>query len=433
MNKQQQKILLLYIVIAYLVQGLAEHFCLLAQPLDNYFLKVQHWDAAQVSVFLAMLMVPWTIKPLYAVISDGLPILGSTKRTYLFLSFLIAAGCNVVAALCDPNSMSFSLVTASCGMAAATALLCGLVVQTYNTDAVRKIFSVQAGAYYCACIGAAYLGGWICQAFTPERALSIACIACALACLVATVASAAFIAERPAPIGKQVSRAIAGVRQCLTSRQFYAVAVFIWCWNFSPSFGTPLYFHYTNVMHFPQNVIGQVNSVNAAGMLLGALGYRLLCGSRLNRAMQLHVCIWASVVSTVSFVFLRDVPSATVLELIRGLTSMMGILSIYGLAADVSPRHVETIATATLISIYNFATQASTVVGGNLYVHVFHNNLMPLLLVSSATTALCGLLVRYLPAATDHGAADERQPTPLISTATSCFGPGVTVANSKWK
>ena len=77
---------------------------------------------------------------------------------------------------------------------------------------------------------------------------------------------------------------------------------------------------------------------------------------------------------------------------------MIGVLCIYGLAADISARRVETLVTAICISIYNVATQASILLGGSLYSGYFNNALTPLLLLSGSTTAACALLVKFLPA-----------------------------------
>src|ERR1700735_2639133 len=120
MDKCRQK-LALYIALSYLAQGLAQHFCLLSQPLDNFLLKGCHWDASQVASFMALLMVPWTIKPVFGFIADGFLLFGSTKKLYLSFSFLLGAIGYVWAAGSEGAAMTLSLLMSSAGMACASA------------------------------------------------------------------------------------------------------------------------------------------------------------------------------------------------------------------------------------------------------------------------------------------------------------------------
>jgi len=61
------------------------------------------------------------------------------------------------------------------------------------------------------------------------------------------------------------------IRGSIGSRQLWVVAGFILFWVFSPSIGTPLFFHQTDVLKFEQWFIGTLDSIVFASMIVGAL------------------------------------------------------------------------------------------------------------------------------------------------------------------
>ena len=84
---------MLFFAVVYTVEG----FCqakvgVVWQPLTHYLKETQGWDAVQIAAGLAVLDVPWVIKPLYGMVSDFLPLFGYRRRSYLLLSSLAAVG-----------------------------------------------------------------------------------------------------------------------------------------------------------------------------------------------------------------------------------------------------------------------------------------------------------------------------------------------------
>ncbi|NJL84434.1 MAG: folate/biopterin family MFS transporter, partial [Chloroflexaceae bacterium] len=70
---------LLGILTVYFVQGILG----LAQLAVSFFLKDDlGLTPAQVAALTGIAMLPWTVKPLFGFISDGLPILGYRRRPY---------------------------------------------------------------------------------------------------------------------------------------------------------------------------------------------------------------------------------------------------------------------------------------------------------------------------------------------------------------
>ena len=79
--------LMLFFATVYTVEG----FCqakvgVIWQPLTHYLKESQGWDPVQIAASLAILDVPWVVKPLYGMVSDFLPLFGYRRRSYLLLA-----------------------------------------------------------------------------------------------------------------------------------------------------------------------------------------------------------------------------------------------------------------------------------------------------------------------------------------------------------
>lgn len=394
----------LYLVAAYLTQGVAQHFCLIAQPLEFYLLKNQHYSAAQVTWFLSVLMIPWIVKPVFGVLSDFYPLAKTRRKSYLLIAAAVAtAGFAGLAVLTTQpvlllNSMLATLVATSAAMALSTVVLCALVAaESHKQPALsRVLFSLQAGAYYAASIGCGLLGGYLCQKLQPADALRFAALCCAAATAIVFFFSLKL--EETAVGARQSLRSYRRlVWATVRSRKFIAVAAFTFLWNLSPSFGTPLYFYFTQHLKFDQAFIGQLAAVNSFGMLCGAGLFRLLTIWLPCPRKQAVTAVVAGVLSNLGYLLCTDAQSAVVLEFARGLTAMVAILTIYGYAADVCPKRITATTVGLVIAVYNLGSQLGAIVGANAFTYWAHGMIQPLAVLSAAFTAACLIAAKYLP------------------------------------
>jgi predicted MFS family arabinose efflux permease len=386
----------LYFCLAYLTQGVSQHFCLIAQPFEFYLMKDCGLNAAQVSQTLALLMFPWVIKPAYGLFSDCIPWL--SPRLYLVFAYALAAEAFLVLGLVSFSNHSLlsvviGLVLAtSFAMAFANTLSCGLTVKEGNeTGTTTAMFGKQAICYYAANILSLLLGGSLCQVYGAQKALPTAAVLVVIPCFLAS-----WSAWRHIPVRQLRDSSSAEVfkaaKEIVGQKRFWLVILFICLWNFSPALGTPLYFFESSQLAFSQAFIGKLAAINAFGMLLGAWLFRF--GQvRLSQTKLLAGSIIFNAGSVLAYVFLGTELSAVLLELARGIGAMFACLSIYTVASAVCPKKAETTAIAFLISIYNLAGQAGTICGGQLYQNYCQNTLWPLLVASAGTTLLCLFLL----------------------------------------
>ena len=76
-----------FFAIVYAVEGMCQAKSgIMWQPLSHWLKETAHWDPVTIAASLAILDVPWVIKPLWGAISDFVPMFGYRRRPYLVLA-----------------------------------------------------------------------------------------------------------------------------------------------------------------------------------------------------------------------------------------------------------------------------------------------------------------------------------------------------------
>jgi len=398
---------ILAIATIYFVEGALG----LARLAQTFLLKEEPFrlGPAELSATLGILTLPWTIKPLYGFLSDGFPIGGYRRRSYLVLGGMVgfasyaflAWGLGVVGNLEGGNATSMaltvtviSLLLSSASIALSDVVADGIVVQKTREAATRGDDPAIAGSLQSLCWCSAALGGLISAYFSgsllenmsPRDVFGIASVL-----PLAVAAMSLLIEEDPvvkkgstfgdtekqddliqvAPIKEQISSLWSALRQ----ESIYKPILFIFLWQATPtSDGAMLYF-LTDDIGFGPEFLGRVRLVTAASSLLGVWLYN----QYLRRVPIKDVLLWTSIVSAPlgltqlllishynrvlgipdgAFVFGDDVVLAILGE--------MAFLPTLVLAARLCPPGVEAVLFATLMSIYNGASTVGTELGAGL-------------------------------------------------------------------
>ena len=187
----------------------------------------------------------------------------------------------------------------------------------------------------------------------------------------------------------------------LKSRTLWIVAGFLAFWNFTPSFGTPLFYHMTDHLKFDQYFIGQLSAIASVGAVIGAFVYRRYLAGRYSTKSLVYLSILLGAGTTLAYLLLLDKISAVILYFITGILSMIPFLTLLSLAASVCPPQAAGFTFAGLMSIYNAAGQLSQIIGARLYEQVFHQEIAPLIWVAAIFTLGAYLLVPFLPRTSD--------------------------------
>lgn len=397
--------LMLFFAIVYAVEGIGQaRVGIILQPL-TYFLKSNGWTPLQVTAYFAVLNFPWVIKPVFGLVSDFLPLFGYRRTSYLMLASALAALSYAgIALLNDPTQFALLLILTSYAMATASTLCGALLAENAQSFNRASLFVGQQWLWFnVAILLSALLGGLLVEFLTPSGALKASASFAGVAAMAILVATPLLLKEARRPITRQASRdTLHGLVAALQSRRLYLVALFLFLYAFAPGFGTPLYYHMTDTLHFSQAYIGVLGSIAAAGWIAGGLLHRWLL-RRLSAGTLLYLSIALGTVSAASFLLLAGELSAAIVNFGYGFASMIATIATLTLAARHCPPRAEGFAFAGLMSISNLADICSINAGAFLYEHVFGGQLAPLIVVSAATTALCLVLVPLLGPGRQNG------------------------------
>jgi len=395
--------LMIYFGLAYFAQGIGQAGALINQPL-MYYLKSLGFTTDQVAGFLAVLTVPWIIKPVYGLISDFIPLFGYRRKTYLVLMNVVAAaGFLWLAVLTAPSVIVWALLLCALGIASSDVLVDALMVENGQRTGLIKQFQGQQWMWFhIAAVVSGLVGGWLTQRLEPAAALHTAALVTACAPAAVVLATLFLIHEDKSTLDLGGLRLTTrGLMTSLRSRTLWIVAGFLAFWNFTPSFGTPLFYHMTDHLKFEQSFIGQLTAIASGGAVIGAFIYRQYLAARYSTKSLVYLSIALSAATTLAYLLLVGKISAVVLYFTTGVLSMIPFLTVLSLAAGACPPQAAGFTFAGLMSIYNAAGQLSQISGAYLYERLFNQQIAPLIWVAAIFTLGAYLIVPFLPSTSD--------------------------------
>jgi len=356
-------------------------------------LKERGLSSSAVADFFLISTIPWLIKPAYGLLSDFVPLFGRRRKSYFLVTSGVASLAGFAIALsAQPSYWRLALLYTAMGF--------GLAFTDVLTDAVmveagkpRGLTGAFQAVQWAAISVATLVGGVLGGDLAERRSLHWAFFLAAGFPLISFVMAARYLREPRVRFDAAAFRATwISIRAAATHRDVWAVAAFIFFYDFNPSFGPAFLYYQTDVLHFSQRFIGALTSLQAVTGIVGAIVY-----APLSRRVPLRRLIVASiglaVASTLGYLAYRGPVSALIIDGLWGGIAMIVQLSILDLAAKACPKGVEGTFFALYASIYNGAVQLSTNVGSRLYDTLGYT---PLVLISAALTALVWVLVPFV-------------------------------------
>jgi predicted MFS family arabinose efflux permease len=372
--------------VVYFAQGM---WTLPVQTL-TLVLKERGLSSSAVADFFLISTIPWLLKPAYGLLSDFVPLLGRRRKSYFLLTSGLASLSGFALALsAEPSYWRLALLYTAMGL--------GLAFTDVLTDAVmvesgkpRGLTGAFQAVQWAAISVATLVGGVLGGDLAERRSLPWTFLVAAAFPLVSFVMAARFLREERRAFDAAAFHATwRSIREAATRREVWAVAGFIFVYNFNPSFGPAFLYYQTDVLGFSQRFIGALTSLQAVTGILGALVYAPL-SRRVPLRRLIVVSIGLAVASTLAYLTYRGPISAVIVDGLWGGVAMIIQLSILDLAAKACPPKVEGTFFALYASIFNGAVQLSTNVGSRLYDTL---GFTPLVLISAGLTAFAWVLV----------------------------------------
>jgi MFS family permease len=351
----------------YFVQGLGDPASgVLAQPL-RALLKLRGEDAGGIAAVMALLALPWSLKPVFALIADFVPLAGSHRRHYL-LAVTCAAALALIGVALLPTEMHslrtlFGLLLVAALAVAWSDVICDAVMIEFAQPRALtgRLQALQWTALCGALLVAGAAGGW----FTQMHALGAAAVLCGMTWLCVVALVARYVVDNPRPPDNARATAHA-LRAAARSPALLWLMLFLFLWSFNPSWETVQYLHFTSALGFSEETYGYATSCFALGSLIAAASYSGYC-QRLPFARLLQLAIACGVASYLAYLHVTSTRVLYGISLVAGAANMTSNLAVLDIAARRVPLLAAASVFALLMAVVNLAAASSEAFGGWVY------------------------------------------------------------------
>lgn len=405
---------LIAIITVYFVQGILG----LASLAVSFFLKDDLvLSPAEVAAMTGIAVLPWSVKPLYGFLSDGLPLFGYRRRPYLILAGLMGATAwlSLATVVNTAWAATIALVVSSISIAISDVIADSLVVERARKESLGESGSMQSLCWGTSALGGlitAYLSGWLLEHWSAQTIFAITATFPLLVSLVAWL-----IAEEPVnarPDASTVWNQVKQLRDAVTQKAIWLPVAFIFIWQATPSADSAFFFFTTNELGFEPEFLGRVRIVTNVAALVGTwLFYRFLRNVPF-RTIFAWLAVFSSVLGMSTLLLVTHANRTLGIDdhwfslgdsLILTVMGRLAWMPPMVLAARLCPEGVEATLFALLMSILNLGQLLSSELGALLtqWLGVTATNFdhLWLLLVITNTSTLLPLTFLGLLPATD--------------------------------
>jgi MFS family permease len=355
----------------YFLQGIGEPTeGLIAQPVRSLLKRWGH-NASEITAFSSLLALPWSIKPLYGLLSDFVPIFGSRRRSYLILSGGVAAVCllGLFARPVPPGALGTLLrwlIGPTVAVAFADVVADALMVERGQPLGLTgRLQAIQWGSLYAASILTGLVGGRLAE----YRHETWSFLICGVGAIITLVLAWGCVTEpkRTAPAPRHRGReALATLGRVGRTPGILGIGAFLFLWSFNPFSNDILNIHMTRELRFSEEFYGRTVVWISLGAIAGSLAYGTV-GRRFSLRVRTHAAIVLGIASTLAYLAVGGHQSAVVISLVVGFAWIIGVLIQFDLAAQVCPPEAAGTTFALLMAVANLGTLISTRLGGIWY------------------------------------------------------------------
>ena len=403
------------ILSVYFVQGILG----LARLAVSFFLKDDlGLSPAQMGALTGIAAIPWIIKPLFGFLSDGLPLFGYRRRSYLILSGLLGSLSWLVLATMVNSvwGVTLTLLVTSLSVAVSDVIADSVVVERAQQESLRKAGSLQSLTWGTAALGGlitAYFSGLLLEQISTKTIFVIT------ACFPLLVSFSAFLIGEEKPALPSLNNPLANTKnqlqqlgQTIRQKSILLPTIFIFLWQATPSADSAFFYFTTNELGFEPEFLGRVRLVTSLAGLIGIGLYQKFLKTIPFRPMLGWCTIISCLLGFTSLILVTHSNRAIGIDdhwfslgdsLVLTVIGQVAFMPVLVLSARLCPKGIEATLFALLMSIWNLAGLTSQELGALLthWLGVTETNfdyLAPLIIITNLTTLLPLLLLNWLPA-----------------------------------
>ncbi len=348
---------------------------------------------------MGLLALPWSLKVLFGLLSDLVPLFGSRRRNYLLISSVSAsAGLLALYLLPVPAGAHWLLFTwlllPTIGIAFGDVLVDALMVETGQPRGLTgRLQSIQWTAVNVAMLLTGVVGGYLSSVERQENALLL----CAVLWAGSFVLAYRFARDTPDVQPMSGRRTMTALTHAFERPGLIVICGILFLWSFNPLWVSVLYLHMTGALHFDEQTYGNTYSVFSAGSVVASLLYGFYC-RRIRLGVLVHASILAGMFANLLYWHLTTLDGAYVVSFVAGAAFMTGTLIQLDAAARLVPIEVAATLFAAIMAVTNLASSVSEALGGALYEFLDAGNFAfdAVVVLSTLCAASCWLLMPRL-------------------------------------
>jgi folate/biopterin transporter len=324
----------------------------------------------QVGILGSISLIPWSIKPIYGMISDRVPIYGLRRRPYLFLSGILGAiGYYSLATWVQSFYGAFIAVFVSAmGFALADVIVDGIVAERSRTQKVAgRLQSICRASLLTGALAVAYLSGVLVEKIGARNVFYIVGTLPLFTCIFTI-----FITEKAEELQKfSILETWRKFKGALTPAILWSV-LFLFVWRATPSSGGAFNYFLIDELEFSPEFFGRLSLISYAAGIVGVLIFRKYLISIPLRTLFFWIIIASVVLSLPSvgliygwyeYIGVSARWFAMADTLISGPLTEIGFLPLLVLAARICPKGIEATMFAVFASIMNIGLAVSDLGG----------------------------------------------------------------------
>jgi MFS family permease len=383
MNKKVLQWLYLLSAGVYFVQGIEG---LHDSSIFFYFKETLNLSPSKIMYISSLVGLAWLVKPLIGWVIDFFKI---SKRFWIVGSLII--------------SILISLIMGSAAYLGLPLLILGLFL-TKSNAAIRDVANdgqmciigkkyeitgaiqaVQWIAITIASVLTGVAGGWIAENFNYQVAFL------SLLPIYLLVGLLAWFYKEEVPKEKKQYSLVSTMKTLFTNKELLLVSLFLFLYNFSPSFGTPLSFVQRDTFHFSKVYMGWLETLGALANIVGAMLYWKF-SKHLNMSKALFYSVFVGAITTLGYLYYTPT-TVVIYDITNSIIGMFVLLMTLDFAARKTQNGLEAVSFALLCSVNNLASTCNSLTGAWLFPIV---GLNPLIIISAFTTLLCLPLLKRI-------------------------------------
>lgn len=350
---------LLYVsAIIYFIQGI-ESFP--GSSVFFYFKETLHYNESTIMYLSSIIGLAWLIKPLLGYFIDNLKV---SKRNWMLYatiaSIAVCLGLGLIPILGIIPMIALMTLSSSCA-AIRDVTNDGLMCQVGKKhDATGKIQAVQWVSITIASILTGIGGGWLAEHSTYQMGyLFLIPFYLILGYMIYN-----YNVEKPNCTTKG-ENFLSVVQKLWQDKNLLWVCLFIFLYNFAPSFGTPLSFVQRDQFHWSKQWMGTLSTIGAIFSIGGALLYYKF-GKLLDIKKALIVSVFVGGVTSLAYLYFTPV-SCVIYDIIFSVIGMFIQLMMLDFVARSTKVRMEAISFALFCSVINLASTCDNLVGAWLF------------------------------------------------------------------